>query len=219
MELLSASFALINFPFTLMLLLVVLYWASVIVGALDISALDFSLDVDSLEGGVEADAGGDAAAEAGGVLRGLLHYLYIGEVPLTIVLSILAVSLWAFAVLANHYLNPGQSLGLAALLFVPNLLISAQLARFVSAPLRKLFRAIDGEALASVRLVGRRCRVVTSQVTPEFGQADVDGGGAPIRLSVRTRGGEILPQGADAVILESDPETRVHIVTRLELDV
>ncbi len=221
MELLQASFALINFPFTLLVIIVVLYWTSVILGALDISVLDFSMDADGLEGsdvGDVGELGEGSGGDAGGALRAVLQYLFIGEVPLTIILSLLFVSLWAFSVLFNYYVNPHHSYLLAAALLIPNVLVSAHIARFAAAPLRKLFRAIDRDAQTSVNLVGRRCRVLTSRVTPDFGQAELETDGAPICLSVRTHEGETLPQGAEAVILEAVPEKSLYIITGLELD-
>jgi hypothetical protein len=51
MDFIEACFHVVNLPATLLLILVVLYWLTVIIGALDLTAFDLDLPDLDLEGG------------------------------------------------------------------------------------------------------------------------------------------------------------------------
>ncbi len=205
-QLWHASFHLANLPYTLLLLLVLLYWICVLIGALDLS----SLDVDLPEGD-----GGAPASTAGG-FDGILEYFNLRKVPLSIVVSFFALSLWVVGVLANHFIHGTSSKLLGLALVVPNIIVSAHVAKFITAPLVPLFRSMRGDAMERRDLVGTRVIVTSSKADATFGQAEIREVGAPILLNVRTEG-EILPRGSEAVILHTNPDTRIHIITKLEI--
>ncbi len=213
-QLWHASIHVVNLPYTLLLLLVVLYWLVVLAGMLDVDSIDLDATCPDVAG-ADAD-GADFDIPTAGFFGGLLEYLNLRKVPLSIVVSLFALSLWIIGVLANHHLHGTRSglLGLAVL--VPNILLSAHVAKFATLPLVPLFRGMRAAASSSRDLVGTRVIVTSSKVDATFGQAEIREVGAPITLMVRTEGGEILARGAEAVILRSEPEKSVHIITQLE---
>ncbi len=227
LELLSANFNLVNFPYTLMLIVTVLYWLSVIIGAMDISVLEFDVGLDAdadLDGDMDTDisADGDADADADGDVSGgwrtFLHYFNVGEVPLTILLSILSLSMWAFGVMGNYYLNRGNSVLLALMFWVPNLIISLHIAKICTIPFKALFRSLDCDSEQHQDLIGKTCIITSRIANAKRGQAEVKAKGAPLLLSVRTDGEE-LKKGDEAVVLESKRDKGVYIITKLELEV
>ena len=207
-QLWHASVHIVNLPYTLLLLLVVLYWISVMVGVLDMDALD--LDLGEFE--VEIDDAGPA----GGGHEGLLEYFNLRQVPLSIVVSLFALSLWLLGVLANHYLHGTSSGLLGLILFVPNVLVSAHVAKFVTRPLVPLFRSLHADIAETRDLIGSRVTVTSSKADATFGQAELASDGAPITLSVRTEG-EALSKGTEAVILDVDADKHVYVISKLEV--
>ena len=59
-QLFAACFTAVNLPYTLLLIAMLLYWLSVIAGALDISILDLDIDLDA---NVDLDADVDLGAD------------------------------------------------------------------------------------------------------------------------------------------------------------
>ncbi len=98
-ELLHFAFAPVNVPFTLLLIVVLLYWASVMVGVAGTGAFGTDIDTD-LHHDVHVDKGVnmDIAPHAGwfGVVLG---YFNVGSVPFMILMSFVSLFLWIGAIL------------------------------------------------------------------------------------------------------------------------
>ncbi|MDQ3621784.1 MAG: YqiJ family protein [Verrucomicrobiota bacterium] len=219
-EVLSESIRLVNLPFTVLLGLVVLYWLFVILGALD---LDFGADAQAELSG-DGDLSGDAhtdsdlhghqeGTQGGGWVSDLLHFVNIGDVPLMIVASILTLCAWLFSMIVNHYWTGGSVLlALAALL--PNLVVSLVVTRYLTLPLRPLFRLITKDSDDDQAIVGQSL-ITTSEANSEFGQAQIATTGAPLLINVRTLDGSALPRGASAVVVRAEPSKGVYLVAEL----
>ena len=220
LELWAVSFSPVNLPYTVLLMITLMYWSSVIIGALDMNVLDIDMDMDAhadLHVDLDVDADVDADADAGGgFLRPLLRFFFsVGEIPLSIVLSFLFVAMWSISVLGNSLLGNTTSGLLALALFVPNILISVFVARIVSTPFRAIFRQLGKNPADMAHAVGSTCVIVTSEATESFGQAEVTTTGAPLLLNVRTTKGVTLSKGDKAVIFDQDREKSVYLVRQL----
>lgn len=200
-----------NLPFTILLGLVLVYWAGVILGALDLELFDFDLDL-----GGDADVDVDVGGVGGGGMA-LLQFFHVGTVPLSILLSFFILSLWIISVVANYYLGNGSVL-VVLLLLVPNLIASLFVTKLFTLPICALFRKLETESHELEVVVGKICTVKTSRVDPRTGQAEVETSGAPLLLSVRTRDGEVLERGDEAIILEHDKENSVYMVKKLDIE-
>jgi hypothetical protein len=219
MELLEVAFWNVNLPWTLLLGVLLLYWAGVIFGALDISLFDVDAGVD-----IDVDAGADAHADTaagghGGWMLGFFKFLNIGELPVMIVLSFFVLSVWSISVAVNYYLNPVDSLLWGAALLVPNVLVSLLVARFLGLPFRALFRKLETDKEQQAKVVGQTCIIKTSQVTSKFGQAEIATDGAPITLNVWAREEEHLVKGDQALIVDYDRDRDAYKVVKFELEV
>ncbi|MEU5939135.1 hypothetical protein ABZ807_08070 [Micromonospora sp. NPDC047548] len=181
----------LSFPtvlFSFLLLVVVGYWLLVLTGVLD---LGDDLDVDGVPGGVLAGLG-------------------LGDLPSTIVFSLLVAVAW-FVSLAGTALLDGLGLGAAARIAVSvGVLVAAVLCawlatRLVAVPLARLFPA--GTESSRHAFVGGLCTIRTGRVTADFGQAEVtaaDGSSAVVQ--VRQPGDEPLRAGSSALIYDYDVE-------------
>lgn len=218
---LEFSFALVNLPYTLLVCVVLLYWISVIIGALDIDLFHFDLDVNAdmemdldadLDTDMDAGADGDAQVH-GDSLRSVLLFFNLGDVPVMIMVSVLCFFMWNISMLFTYYTG-NQSLLMALAVFIPNFLGSLFIAKFVTHPFRILFRALGRDTEQAQDLMGKSCIVTTSQVDAAFGQAKIETEGAPLLLNARTEDGEILKKGEEALVVSYDPKKSIAIIKK-----
>jgi hypothetical protein len=238
--LLAAMFAPVNIGYTILLIVVLIYWALVIIGALGIDLFHFDMEVDNdvhlnadlhvdgdmhihadghmdvhADGDVHAHADGatEAGADHGGALRGILMFFNLGEVPLMVFVSILVVSMWTISMTTNLLLN-NDSLLLGVPILAGNIFVSAFVAKFLTAPIKHLFRALDKDVEVPVGhgVLGKTCVISTSEATEQFGQATIETDGAPLILNVVTFKGETLKKGEEAVVIDYVKEKRVYTV-------
>lgn len=218
-ELISAAFAPVNVVFTVLLLLTGLYWITVILGVLDVDLFN----IDTVDSGPEIDVDADADADLDGMEMGLgrsiLHFFYIGEVPTMILVSILILSLWSFSILGNYYLNPGGSFLMAIPIFIGNLVASAFVMKLFALPLRKLYVMLNKDYNAPGDVMGRICRIVTTQVAKDkMGQAEVATKGAPILLNVLSQDEHVFRKGEEAVIVAFDDQKGTYLIAPVNLE-
>ena len=212
-EVFEQSIRMVNLPFTVLLSLIVLYWLLVALGALDVHLFsDFDSDA-GVEGYLDTD--GDLHHDGDHGFDGLtkiLHFVGVGDVPVMVIVSVLGLSMWLGSMIANYYLTGGSQLYALALL-IPNFLISAVVTRYVTMPLRPLFRTLSKDRGAGEEVLGRVCQIVTSEATPTFGQAEITRSGAPVLINVRTLDDAVLVKGALAAVVRSDAEKGVYYIT------
>jgi hypothetical protein len=227
-ELIVFAFSPLNVVFTLLLILMVLYWLAVIIGALDIDLFNVELPDAGLEGDMDVDVG-DLDADADGNIdlegvsdslgRSVLHFFYIGEVPVMILLSLFIISLWSFSILGNYYLNPARSFLIAIPIFVGNLILSLLVVKAVAAPLRKVFVMFNKDADALKDVVGRICTVTTTTATKDkMGQAEVSTKGAPVILNVLSQTDHEFKKGDEAVLVEKDETKGIYLIAPVDLE-
>lgn len=216
-ELLHESLSLVNLPYTVLLVLVVLYWALYILGAVGSDTLEaVGLDLDAdIDADADVDIDGDVG-NGGGLMTSLLSFFHIGEVPVTVVFSILFVFLWTFSMVANHAL--GNSNGwIAVILLFPNLLVGLSLTKLILMPVAPLLARFLNQKGDTIDLLGKRCVVSSLEVTSEHGQVEVATRGAPLLLNVKCREGDCLKRGEEAVIYDQDATHNTYLIRKLDL--
>lgn len=196
-----------NLPITVLLIIMLLYWLSVILGALDIDMLSFDLDMDT-EASLDMDADGDFDAQSGGAYQGFMFYFNIGTVPVTIWLSILILVCWSLTMIESYTINPSQNSLLALGLAIPNLIAGMYVAKFVCQPLKKVFLAMEDDAITNKSLIGQRAKVTSSTISQTFGLIELKTDGAPITMNARIKDGAEIPKGSTVLLTgEIEPGT------------
>ena len=203
-EVFAESIRYVNLPFTVLLGMVVIYWLFVMLGALDHEL--------GLHG--EQDAHTHHHASVHGWFGNMLHFVNVGEVPVMIVASILALCLWIGSMVANYYWTGGSVL-LALAFLIPNLIVALVITRYVTLPLRPLFRYLGKEHDELQIVLGQTCLITTSQATESFGQAQIETKGAPLLINVRTMDGSAIPKGATAVVVSEDAAKGIYFIADL----
>lgn len=201
-----------NLPVTVLLGIILLYWLMVLVGALDsdMDTVDIHADTD-VHLDADAHVDGHADVHSDNVLGGLFmragRFLRLGQVPLMLVMSILAIFMWPISMLGNYYLNgtaDHRSTGFALLMLLPNFIVSALATRMVTAPIAAALKKLSIETDANLPIVGRHGRVQSFQVDQTYGQIEIPTDGAPLLVNARTLDGAApLPKGTRVIVLEA----------------
>jgi len=227
-ELLAASLEFPTVVFTIVLGIVLVYWLFVLLGALDIDLFGGDVDVDvsgaakgigdvltgGAKGGAEAfhadaggdaHAGGDADADGGGVWHGL----GLGDVPVTISVSLIVMTSWCASLLAMHYVAGGAGWQRLVVLVVA-IIIALPIAALLVRPLAPVFAVQEGKTNADY--VGHTCTISTGSVDDNFGQATVEDGGTVLVIQVRCGERGKFARGDKALIIDFDQARQAYVV-------
>ncbi|MCP3958224.1 MAG: hypothetical protein GY719_10265 [bacterium] len=239
----EAAFTMPTTVFSVLLILVIFYWLTVILGVMDLGILDGLFEsADALaEGavaGVEGAAEGlaEGAAEAlSGAADGLADVSLadgagegageaIGEhqgclglagVPFTVIGSVLVFFSWAFS-MGGVKLAAGIVQGALAVALVGACAVVLSLATTAVAlrPLKQVFRLAP--VTGRQDLVGRICTVTTLRIDERFGQAEVVDKGAAILIQARCTEANELKRGSKALVCHYDAANEVFHVTQVD---
>ncbi|MGC4094131.1 MAG: glycine zipper family protein [Polyangiaceae bacterium] len=227
----------LSFPsvvFTVLLGVVLVYWAFVMVGVIHIGEgsegaldglgdggvegatkglLEGHLDGGDI-GGDHADLGDGGELESAGAVASLLHALHLRSAPATVVLSLLVTFSWLVSVLfmqAVTRLWPAlQGTGLSALVLLLSPIGALPFTSLAVRPLSGLFA--PRRAPTKADLIGKTCVVRTGSVSERFGEATLEDGGAGLVIRVRVDGGKQLKRGEQALIVDFDREHETFLV-------
>lgn len=199
--------ALLAFPtiaYSVLLALALLYWLTVIIGALDVDL--FSPEV--------GDAGGDMAA-GGHHGHGFLEFLSVGRVPVTITASVFVFIGWFLCMLAELLLRAPLAAVISGPMFslalVPASLIPAVFfTGLVVKPLRHLFSLVSEHGEAG--LVGRMVRITSLTADHQFGTAVCDNAGPGILMNVFCRDGVQMKRDEMAVVVDFDASRNLYLI-------
>ena len=203
-----------SFPtifFTFFLLITVLYWLVAVLGFVDIDVLDF--DIPDADGALDANP--DSALSNANVLAGLMLRFGLQGVPVTIIISFIALFGWMVCYYAVHFIlswvPEGFLMYLAGLpILLASLYVGVMVTSFIIKPLRPLFKKASQETVK--RVLGQVAIVRTSRVDQQFGEAVLADGGAGLILKVRSCGEESFKKGDRVVLLEQLEEVNVYRV-------
>lgn len=210
-ELLQAAVAPANIVPTTLMVLVMMYWVSVIVGLLDLDVLHFEVDK-NMPVDTHVDAHQDFSVAW---LNNILAFFNLGRVPFMVFMSFLALPFWVLAILTVHYI-PFLPSGIAFLLLLPNLLLSLFIAKILTTPFVKMFAALEKEHDSSVTIIGKVCTVLLPATADELGQASVKTEGSPLILSVKTTRGAALKKGDSGLVIDYNPENKIYLIEPFE---
>lgn len=199
-----------SFPtalFSLLLVLLIFYWLSASLGFVDLDVLD----IDMPEG---ADLDEVTTPEA---LAGLLFKFGLYGVPLTIILTFVALFGWTISYFLVYFLFDFIPSGIFTYLAgIPALLVSLYIAVMITAqvikPLRPLFREATKHSVKEV--LGQTAIVRTSRVDNEFGEIFLADGGAGLIFKARSTGDDVFKKGDRVVLLEyMDAENHYRVIS------
>lgn len=204
-ELFDFAFSPPVITYTILLMVFLLYWLTVIIGVFDFSSLDFDIDIDAdvdMDVDIDVDADTDVNASGGGsIVLAVLGFFNFGKVPFMVVMSILSLSLWTIAILANYYISDGSIWFSIALVF-PNLLASLIIAKIVTTPLVPLFTSISRDEAKPIHFVGLLGEVILETSNNRMGQIEVRHEKSILTLNVKAveEHDGLIKRGTEVVI-------------------
>ncbi len=220
--------ALFSFPtvcFTSLLALALLYWITVIVGALDIDFLSPDTGADAAidaSPDVVTDVGGDAGIHhdadvhaTGYTPNGIGNFISLGKVPITIIFTFFAFVGWLLGMFSDMLLR-GPIAGITGDLlygfglFPALVILSFIITGFLVRPFRGMFSLVTEHA--GITLQGKMVRITSRTVSPTFGTAICDNAGAGILMRVICRDGVTLKRDEMAVVVEYDEAKQTYLV-------
>lgn len=205
-ELLRAAVLPPNLVATGLLVFVLLYWLTVIVGLLDFKTVDLHVDTHV---GPHLEAGHLGSGDSDW-LNGALAFFNLGRIPVMVFVSFVALPLWVGSILANYYTgNTSWLLGLGYLL--PLFVGAIFLAKFLTLPFVKLFTALEKDHDSGIVALGKVCTVLLPATPERLGQAAVRINGAPLMLNVRALSGP-LAKGDTALVIDYDARQRCYLI-------
>lgn len=236
MELIYAAFSPSNLLLSVLLVLIMFYWLTVILGALDVNSIDVDLDVDvdvdidvdvdvevDVEVDAEIEAEVDADTEAGevggaGWFMLSLRFFNFGRLPFMVVMSLLILFMWSISVYCNHdgsIVNPNNSLILAGLLFVPNMFVSLFITKILTAPLVPVFAKLN-TSVENVQVEGKVGILTTSVNKKGMGQMKAEIEGSTITVSIRMQDKLPIKKGEKVVVIEYLADEKIYIVDKID---
>jgi hypothetical protein len=225
-ELLEASVALVNILPTILMVFVIMYWLIVVFGLIDMDAFHVDLDHDvSIEHEVHAfhsqadlftkdvavkELPATTHAGAGGWMQTTLVFFNLGKVPFMIVMSFLILSMWAISILVNHYTG-NTSVIISLGLLIPNLVVSAFIAKILTTPFVKVFSYLQNDP-DKQQVLGQVCTVLLPAGSGRIGQAVISNKGNTILLNVKSADGHTLEKGKNAIVLEFNKDKHYYLI-------
>lgn len=218
-ELLEAAIAGVNVIPTSLLIFVLVYWLIVVMGLIDMKAIDISPDHD-FHADVHAEAdlpakeihAGDYAYNSGSItwLNSVLAFFNLGQVPFMVFMSFLVLPVWVISILVNHYLG-NSSLLMGLLFLIPNLVVSLFIAKFLTMPFVKIFSYLYKDP-EQEDIVGKVCTILLPASSDKMGQAVIRSRGNTLMLNVKTTDNEPLAKGRNAIVIEFRKEKNYYLI-------
>ena len=200
-DLLRAAVLPPNLPATGLLVFVLLYWLTVIVGLLDFKTIDLHVD---------AHDGAHLHGADSEWLNGALAFFNLGRIPVMVFVSFVALPLWVGSILANYY-TANTALLPGLLYLLPLFVGSIFLAKFLTLPFVKLFTVLEKDHDGGAVALGKVCTVLLPATAEHLGQASVRIDGAPLMLNVRALSGPI-GKGETALVIDYDSQRRCYLI-------
>ena len=211
-ELIQTAFSSVNLIFTFLMVLVLLYWLFIIIGALDFGSFDVEFDMDA---DIDTDIDVDADGGEVGWVSGSLAFFNFGKLPFMVIMSFLVLFSWTISVLVNYYLGGGSML-FAIALFFPNLFVSLCLTKLITTPLLPVFKNLDS-GIEPVDYIGLTCKLVLPASSKKLGQAEVNFENNPLLVNVKVDHESTVEfnKGDEAIIVRKEKSKPYYIIQKI----
>jgi len=217
-ELIEISFSPVNAFFSIMSIIMVLYWILVIVAGVDPDLLSVDFDSSDLETNLDQHAHDlpdrPETSDGNGFMK-ILEFFNFDELPLMFILTIIFFSMWFIGVNITYYLGVESTL-LGFLLLIPNFIVSLFVVKIFSKPLSYLYKQVNHKGEPEIDFLGRRCVVFSAMDQNKTGQIQLSVNGDPMRLSAKSNTEEKLIAGQQAVIVGESEDKKYYLVEKFD---
>lgn len=202
-ELFNIFFSGVNFIPTTLFVLVLFYWAIVLVGALGTDFLDFDVEID-MDTDIDIDLDAEVEVEGNSAsnlfaLNKVLSFFNLGKIPFMVFLTFLAIPMWVLAIMSNHILG-NTSIIISLILLIPILIVSLFIAKILTIPFVKLFAILEKESDED-DIIGAIGEVRLSANSDKKGQADVMVGESFFTVFIKTHESASTVKKGDKILV------------------
>lgn len=222
-EILIESLNYANILPTGLLIFVLIYWAIVLMGLLDINSLDVDVDVDAdvdidLDTDVDIDTDVDVDTDSGlsasdsiSWFNNVLIFFNLQHVPLMVFFTFWFLPTWLITINLNHYFgNEGFVISLA--FYLPALLVSLFLAKFLTIPIARIFKKMSTD-MEITNPIGKLAEVRLPIKNNKMGQATIhDLNGNVVSINIISQKNQEISKGSQVLILEYLEKERAFMV-------
>lgn len=207
-ETLNAAFTILNIIPTTLLILILIYWITVIIGIFNVDSFDIDADADAdLDADVDINAGDSLIW-----LNSALSFFNLGKIPLMIILSFFIIVMWMISLLANYYLN-NTSVILSLVYLIPNIFVSAFVTKFLTTPLVSLFAKAENVIQSNKSLTGKICTVTLGATHDKMGQAVINDNGSTYVINIiATEEKYILSKGDSCLVIDYISDKKLYLI-------
>ncbi len=194
----------------------------------DIDAeVDIDADVDA-EADIDMDADADTSLQSsmaaqghveGGVvmsLNSVLSFFNLGKVPFMILMSFLALSMWVISISVN-YLMGNQSVMLAIVLLIPNIIVSLFVSKILTTPFAFVQKKMLQNNADSFKYQGKICTMLMNASHTKVGQGEINYNGSIIRVNVITKKGTEILKDQTGLIINRIKEKNCYLIEPYKL--
>lgn len=216
-ELIEISFSPVMAFFTIMCIVMLLYWIAVIIAGLDpdLFSIDFDSDINSNFDHNTHDLPDRPESSEGSGFMKILEFFNFDELPLMFILTIIFFSMWFVGINVNYYLGIENTL-LGFLLLIPNFILSLFIVKIFSKPLSYFYKQLNHKGEPEIDFLGRRCVVFSSLDNLKIGQIQLSVNGDPIRLSAKSNSEQQLHAGQEAVIVSESEDKKYYLIEKFD---
>ena len=126
-ELIENAFTGVNIIPTVLLILSLIYWLTVIIGIIDLDFFDFDLNID-----------GDLGNSMEG-FQSILAFFNLKEIPIMVLASLISLVFWILSMFVKVLPIPVGGL-INGLLLIPLFIVSLFVAKIITIPLKGIFK-------------------------------------------------------------------------------
>lgn len=202
-ELIENALTGVNIIPTVLLVLCLLYWLTVIIGIIDLDLFGFDLDFD-------ADLGNSLEG-----FQSILAFFNLKEIPIMVIASVTALVFWIMAMFIK--IIPIKTGGLInGLLLVPLFILSLFIAKLLTTPLKGIFKqSYDELSIVEEEVVGQLVNVLSEVKDGRLGQAEIERDGANILINVKAEfKEEVFYKTEEAYVSKKDNEKNVYYIVK-----
>lgn len=217
-ELIEISFSPVNAFFSIMSIVMLLYWILVIVAGIDPDLLSVDFDASDLETNLDHhahDLPDKTETSEGSDFLKVLKFFNFDELPLMFILTIIFFSMWLIGINVTYYLGIESTL-LGFLMLIPNFILSLFVVKIFSKPLSYVYKQVNHKGEPEIDFLGRRCVVFASLDQNKTGQIQLTVNGDPMRLAARSNTEEKLNAGQQAVIVGESEDKKYYLVEKFD---
>lgn len=208
-ELLEVSFNPANTILSILLILSVVYWIFTMISGVGDYDIDFdttpSAEIETPDGLVEVPQDPSAFIQ-------FLKFLNLDIIPITFFLTLVLLFTWLINVNFSFFIPLPNWMYFITI--VPAFFGSLLITKYISAPLKPIFKEINHKGEIAYDYLGRIGVLKATIEHDKLGLIELVINKDPIKLMVKSKDGSLLKEGEKACIVDENPDKKFYFVEK-----